>query len=155
MATKTSLRFVMVALSWGSIFYFHAEAWAQNAGDHQLYRTIIEAQGNIVAAAKEGNDDKLMMIFVQAMRDLHAYKTRYDVSEGVAQSPCQRSYEELSFSSSLLSVYVQTNRHLTGPANRTKDGFDADRWWVNHREALTECERYLALAEALPTGRNA
>jgi hypothetical protein len=120
-----------------------SETRAQNTGDHQLRKSIMENRNLLISAATEGDDKKLSQIFVRLMAELHYYKIENNISEGIATSSCQRAYEELAVSASSLSAYVQPRRHIAGPADRDKDGREADQWWSSHRESFEDCERYL------------
>ncbi|MBN9444935.1 hypothetical protein [Bosea sp. (in: a-proteobacteria)] len=128
------------------------EARAQNPHDYALHKAIVAAQNKMLTAAKGGNDDALASIHHDSMVELFLYKKKYNISDAVAQNPCQIAYEELSVSAMFLMTYIQPNRQITGPADRARDGREADKWWMSHWEALTQCERLLKLPQSSPVG---
>jgi len=124
------------------------EARAENPHDYALHKAIVAAQSKLVAAAKDGSDDALASIHHNSMLELFLYKKKYNISDEIAQNPCQRAYEELSASAMFLSSYIRPSRQISGPVDRAGDGREADKWWDSHREALVECERLLKLPQS-------
>ena len=126
--------------------FFLTAARAQNPHDSALHEAIVAAQNKIVTAAKDGSGDALGIIYHNSMLELFLYKKKYNISDGIAQNPCQRAYEELSASALFLSI------HIRSPADRTEDGGNADKLWDSHRKALVECERLLKLPQSPAVG---
>lgn len=124
-------------------FVAPTEVRAQNPHDYALHKAIVATQSKIAAAARNGDADALGYIYHNSMLELFLYRKKYNISDGVTQNPCQRSYEELSASALFISIYIRTSQQISGPVDRTGDGDNADRWWSSHREALAECERLL------------
>jgi hypothetical protein len=133
-------------------FLSPTEVRAQNPHDYALRSAIVATQSKMVAAAKAGSDDALASIYRDSMLELFLYKKKYNISDDVAQNPCQRGYEELSASAMFLASYIQPSRQISGSVDRARDGREADRWWDSHREALIECERLLKLPQSPAVG---
>jgi hypothetical protein len=128
-------------------FVAPTEARAQNPHDYALQKSIVAAQINIAAAARDGNDDALASIYHNSMLELIAYKKKYNIPDGVSQNPCQRSYEEISASAIFLLMYIRPSGQISGTADRAGNGRSADRYWGSHRKALAECNRLLKLPQ--------
>lgn len=133
-------------------FLSSTEARAQNPHDYALHKAIVAAQSKMVAAAKDGSDDALASIHHNSMLELFLYKNKYNISDGIAQNPCQRAYEELSVSAMFLSIYIRPSRKVSGSVDKAGEGREADKWWDSHREALVECERLLKLSQSPAVG---
>jgi len=143
---------VGLILFWGLGLLSLTEVRAQNPHDYALHNSIVATQSKMIAAAKAGSDDALASIYRNSMLELFLYKKKYNISDDLAQNPCQRGYEELSASAMFLASYIQPSRQISGPVDRAGDGREADKWWESHREALVECERLLKLPQSPAVG---